>query len=218
MTSDFPFGVERFTPIPAQYLPAFRVIYLDGFPPHERAEFSELVESVETGTRWFFGATRAEILLGFATLVPNVARGVHLLEYLAVARAIRNEGIGGQLLDDLVRQLRAQDATHALVIEAEAEDGGDEAERALRRRRIAFYQRHGAQLIPGTEWYRAPNANDAGSTAMKLMWLALDTTCGLPPKNQVRDCVRGIYTRDYGLPPKHPLMQAMERACDDRST
>lgn len=92
-----PITVTRRTQFSAKHAEQFRAIYLDNFPPHERADFSYLLDSIAQGGRWFFAATRGNDLVGFAIIVPQVASDVHLLEYLAVARESRNSGIGGTL-------------------------------------------------------------------------------------------------------------------------
>ncbi|MCI0476220.1 MAG: GNAT family N-acetyltransferase, partial [Anaerolineales bacterium] len=123
-----------------------RAIYDDSFPPHERADFSFLVDSIASGARWFFAATRNDDLLGFAIIVPDIARDAHLLDYLAVSRDARGGGIGGILLRHVVDATRASGNIAGILLEVEPDDEGDADERAIRQRRIAFYARHGARV------------------------------------------------------------------------
>lgn len=203
-----PIHFNRVSNIPSQQMESFRAIYLDSFPPHERAEFGFLVESIATGTRWFFGATRGDTLLGFAILVPDIARDIHLLEYLAVSRDARNLGIGGKLLDHVANTLRDQSATRGLLLEVETDDEGDADTRALRARRIAFYRRHGARWVDRLPNYRVPIGN-AATMRMKLLWLPLNPATDLPDDATLRQCLVEIYTRSYELQRDDPFIRSM---------
>jgi len=167
-----------------------RAIYLDSFPPHERAEFAFLVDSIAAGERWLFTATRGDDLFGFAIIVPYIARDVHLLEYLAVARQARSAGIGGVLLKHSVDAARANGSVAGILLEVEHDDDGDADERALRARRVAFYERNGAMR-------------------MKLRWLAVDTNLKAPRGGKLRECVVGIFERSYGLREEDALVRGI---------
>ena len=176
-----------------------RAIYLDSFPPHERADFAFLVDSIAAGERWLFTATRGDDLFGFAIIVPHIASDVHLLEYLAVARQARSAGIGGILLNHLVVAIRHSQSAIGILLEVEHDDDGDADERARRARRIAFYARNGARLIEGVPNYRVPLIGCAGTMRMKLLWLAVDTNVEAPRGDKLRECVVGVLEKSYGL-------------------
>lgn len=187
--------IQLGTPQSAQ----LRAIYLDSFPPYERADFSFLLQSTRAGERWLFTATQNDAVLGFALLVPFIARNVHLLEYLAVARDARGCGIGGQLLEHVITVARQPRTVRGLLIEVEHEEEGDAAERVVRQRRIAFYTRHGARLVDAVPQYRAPLADRAGTMRLRLLWLPVMTDAAVPRGNELRECVTGIFTKSYGL-------------------
>ena len=186
-----------------------RAIYHDSFPVHERADFAFLVDSIAAGERWFFTATRGDELFGFAIIVPYVARDVHLLEYLAVARQARSAGIGGVLLKHSVDAPRANGSIAGILLEVEHDDDGDADERALRARRIAFYERNGARLVEGVPNYRVPLIGCTGTMRMKLLWLAVDANVEAPRGGKLRECVAGILERSYGLREEDALVRGI---------
>ncbi len=177
----------------------FRAIYDDSFLPHERAEFASLTGSIASGARWLFTATRGDDLFGFAIIVPYIARDVHLLEYLAVARDARSSGIGGVLLREIVDALRVTGNLAGILLEVEPDDEGDADARALRQRRIAFYERHGARVIDGVPNYRVPLADRTGTMRMKLLWLPIAANSDAPRGEKLRECVGGILEKSYGI-------------------
>jgi GNAT superfamily N-acetyltransferase len=193
-----------------------RAIYLDSFPPHERAEFTLLVDSIAASERWLFTATRGDDLFGFAIIVPHIASDVHLLEYLAVARQARSAGIGGVLLKHSVDAARANGSIAGILLEVEHDDDGDADERALRARRIAFYERNGARLIEGVPNYRVPLIGRAGMMRMKLLWLAIDANAQPPRGDKLRECAVGILERSYGVSAEDALvLEVMEGIKDN---
>lgn len=190
--------VARQRQVEAGQLEQLRAIYDDSFPPHERADFSFLVDCLASGARWFFVATRDDALLGFAMIVPFVTRDIHLLEYLAVSRDARGAGIGGKLLDGVTAAIRHSQSAIGILLEAEPDDEGDADERALRARRIAFYARHGAQAVDAPN-YRVPLADRAGTMRMRLLWLPLAANAAAPRGEKLRECTAGILEKSYGV-------------------
>lgn len=183
----------------AKWLESFRAIYLDSFPSYERADFSFLVESIAAGERWLFTATRDDSLLGFAILVPRIARDIHLLEYLAVARNARGAGIGGRLLDGVRAAIRDAQSARGILLEVEHDAEGVADERALRARRLAFYLRHGARVIDDAPNYRVPLTDRAGTLRMKLLWLPVTADADVPRGEALRACIAGILRKSYGV-------------------
>lgn len=194
-----PITVTQQSQISAYHAEQFRAIYLGSFPPHERVEFSRLVDSIARGGRWLFAATRDDDWLGLAVLVPHVAADVHLLEYLAVSAKARNDGIGGMLLQSVVAAIRASQSAIGLLIEVEPDDEGDDEERRLRARRIQFYRRHGARVVEDAANYRVPLADRDGTMRMKLLWLPIAENVEMPRGEKLRECLCGIFSKSYEL-------------------
>lgn len=195
----------------AKHIEQLRAIYLDSFPPHERADFSYLLNSIAQNQRWCFSAMQDDEMLGLAIIVPHVASDIHLLEYLAVSKQVRGRGIGGQLLDNVIATLRLQSAL-GLLIEVEPDDEGTDEERQWRARRIRFYQRHGAHIVEDAANYHVPLADRDGTMRMQLLWLPLAASARVPTDARLSECIVNIYTQSYGLSREHPLIRELSRA------
>lgn len=200
--------VTSFLKLSPRHIEQLRAIYLDSFPPYERADFSYLLNSIAQNQRWCFSVMQDDAMLGFAILVPHIVSDIHLLEYLAVSSNRRGRGIGGRLLDTVMTTLRLQSA-RGLFIEVEPDDEGTDEERQWRARRIRFYQQHGAHVVEGTANYRVPLTDRDGTMQMQLLWLPLAASARVPTGAQLRECIVNIYTQSYGLPREHPLIRAM---------
>jgi len=210
--SQLPITIGPFLPRPHGQIVQARAIYEASFPPAERVPFADLLASLAGASAHGWAAADAEGVVGFAFTMTLAETGVELLSYLAVAPTWRGRGVGSALLQAVIDSLRARGDAAGLLWEVESDDADEdiaEAERALRRRRIAFYHRHGAEIVRGAPGYRVPNLAGAGIIPMKLMWLSLTT----PPQelegDRLRRCVEAIYHQGYGLPASHPLVREM---------
>ncbi len=114
----------------------------EAFPPNERKPLEDILALMDGDRYEALGLYEDGALLGYATLWKTPERPEYvLLDYLGVTAARRNGGLGAHILALLGEHYRGK----ALVItEAECPvPGDDEAENALRRRRIGFYERCG---------------------------------------------------------------------------
>ncbi len=108
------------------------------FVPQECKPLADIFRLMEEGRYEIWGLYDEDTLLGYACLWKSPRIPLVLLDYLGVTAQRRNEGLGGRMLHLLQQQGRP------LVTESELEVAGDSAEEnAIRRRRIAFYQRCG---------------------------------------------------------------------------
>jgi GNAT superfamily N-acetyltransferase len=172
---------------------AVRRIYEDGFPVHLRSEFNSLTAGRKDG----------EIALamidsgqprGFVMLRPLGGTGWMYLRYFVVDGRLRGQGIGGILWDMLTDWLTAESYT-VLVFDVEdpAEPGCDPAEVTIRNRRIAFYERHGARLLP-VRGYVVPEAG--GWTPLLLVAAPLTASATIP----VGEVVDAVYRYRWERP------------------
>ncbi len=187
----------------AQEIKQFREIYLDSFPPSERIEFETLVRTISQRERWFYGAYWGQKLVGFAVVLPLDSNDIYLLEYLAVDKELRGQGIGSFLLREVTHRLSEKNAL-GLVLEVEAIRQSVGENEKLRKRRISFYRRNGAEIVECAPNYRAPNLADGGSIDMRLMWLPLNMQRldGV----RLRNCIRDIFVQSYGRSEDDPLL------------
>jgi len=183
-------------------------IYEDSFPPEERVSLSALREGVGAGKRSLLTAETTTDLLGFATVFGLPALATAYLEFLAVAPDERNAGLGGSMLDFMVLSLRDR-GTRAIIFEVESDTQPGASDICMRRRRIGFYQRHGASLVGCAPAYRAPDLTGGGSTPMRLMWLPISPLAPQPSGELLRGCIAAMYTGSYARPPDDPLLRSV---------
>ena len=112
------------------------------FPRMERKPLSAMEKLMAAGRYEALGLYDGEELAAYALLWDDPEGGYVLLDYLAVCRyKPRGHGYGTAALRLLLDRCRDR---RGLLVEAEAEEPGAEAEEnALRRRRLAFYRRGG---------------------------------------------------------------------------
>jgi ribosomal protein S18 acetylase RimI-like enzyme len=153
------------------------------------------------GTRDCYLAADGDELQGLAAVLPLHGCPAVFLEYLAVAPAARNAGIGARILGYL-RELTgtARPGTEGVIFEVDRpEDATDSAERDLRERRIGFYQRNGAAVLEAGRNYRAPASEGGGTLAYLLMWLPVAPGALPPAGARLKAYVTAMFTQSYEL-------------------
>jgi GNAT superfamily N-acetyltransferase len=183
-----------------------RAIFEESFPPSERETFEELAAGIAEGRMRLFVVRLGDAPVGMGVTIDLPANRAALLSYMAVRPDLRGEGVGGRLLQHIASALNAEGAAH-LLLEVESVDYSPPEEVELRRRRVRFYQRHGAQIIPCAPRYRVPNLTEPGVVYYYLMWLPLRRRARMPAGARLRRLVRAIFRRSYGLPPRDPLVR-----------
>ncbi|MCI9511557.1 GNAT family N-acetyltransferase [Oscillospiraceae bacterium 50-60] len=118
--------------------------FIRTFPPNEQKPLPFILDLIAGGRYTLLGLYDGPSLLGYASLQTSPDRpGYILLDYLGVTAARRNGGLGSRILSLLEKRFGKN---ACLIIEAESPvPGGDEAENALRVRRIGFYERCGCR-------------------------------------------------------------------------
>lgn len=183
-------------------------IYRESFPASERDPFPELWIAITSGKRDLTVAERDESVVGFAVTVAIPDARCVVLEYIAVDRARRGAGAGGQLFDAIVEAGRAHDYARGagLLLEVERpfpEDGPSED----RRRRVEFYERRGGELVDCAPEFTVPSLTPGESPReMRLIWVPFDPT-PTPSGERLRALVRALFTVSYELPPRHEILR-----------
>jgi GNAT superfamily N-acetyltransferase len=186
----------------------FTRIFEEGFRPEEREPADELLRSIEAEGRDCYLLRADDQVAALAVLLRLRSGEADVLEYLVVDAPLRGRGLGGRLLCHLRSELtRTSPASRGVVLEVEDPDGAEGTERELRRRRIAFYERCGAELVACAPDYRAPNLAGPGGVRYLLMWLPHGGTEAVPRGDFLRRCVHGILTESYGLDEREPLVR-----------
>ena len=205
--------VEALDPAAAD---AVRRIYEDGFPDRLRADFTSLTDRREDGEA-ALALIGGRQPCGFAMLRPLGGTGWTYLRYFAVEQRLRGQGLGGIMWDQLTARLRAAGCT-LLVFDVEdpGEPGCGPAQAQVRSRRVGFYQRHGAVVLP-VRGYRTPhgNAGDDGWAPMLLMAAPVAAGGPAPGAGEARAIVSAVYQHRWRLDPGHPQIAATQVAAPD---
>ncbi|MCX6096498.1 MAG: GNAT family N-acetyltransferase [Candidatus Bipolaricaulota bacterium] len=196
----------------AASLGRLHAIYLDSFPPAERAPFEGLVEEIESGKYRLLTIRVRGTLRGFAVSMALSGLDVHLLAYLAVERRYRSRGLGARLVRTLVDSLASQGDVSGLLIEVDPEEAEDGRDLRMAARRIGFYKRLGAHLVAGAPGYRVPNLAGEGSLTMQLMWLPIRSPEQKLEGEKLGECIAALLVQGYGLRETDPLVQNVLRS------
>jgi GNAT superfamily N-acetyltransferase len=169
-----PYTLEPVDGLSPAALAGLRRIYEDGFPPHQRDDFVAVTGQRRDGELALALVSGGQPA-GFAMLRPLGDTGWVYLRYFVVDHGQRGQGLGGLLWELLTARLRETGFT-LLVFDVDDPDepGCGPGQSEVRVRRIRFYQRHGASLLPVTG-YRAPDAapESSGWSPMLLMTASL---------------------------------------------
>jgi GNAT superfamily N-acetyltransferase len=158
-------------------------IYEQAFPESEREPLESIAASLkqadpDTAVSHFRVLIDEGAVVGFTYFSSYKEYYLGYLKFIAVRAELRGKRYGPILLKDALRQLRA-DRRRAtgwpylgLVLEVERpETAENEEERALRERRIRFYQRNGAVVIENLDYVAPPVAPGQQSLPFHLMVL-----------------------------------------------
>ncbi|MCE7002898.1 hypothetical protein LWC34_08640 [Kibdelosporangium philippinense] len=189
--------------VPATSLPDLaqvRKIYEDGFSARLRTPFEDLL------------ADRALVLTdgsprGFAVLRELGPTGWVFLRYFVVGE--RGRGLGAVLWDEVRREM-AGFTRIVYDVEDPAEDGIDEAERTIRERRISFYTRLDAVLLP-IKGYHQPNEDEPHPMLLMAADLTQPQTAPIVG-DDLRDTMLAVYRYRYGLTATDPVVSDTLRA------
>ena len=203
------YSLEPLETLPPLAAGDVRRIYEEGFPPYQRADFAEVTERGRAD-EFALALVRGQPC-GFAMLRSLGDTGWVYQRYFVVDRRQRGQGLGGVLWDQLTARLRTAGFT-LLVFDVDdpAEPGQQPAEAAIRSRRISFYERHGARLLPVTGYrtpHVAPPAGDPDWEPMLLMAASLDGDSAGP---RTRDVVDAVYRYRWQLDPGDPRLAGVQ--------
>lgn len=116
----------------------------EDFPPEELKPLKAILDITERGLYDCLGLYHDDEFLAYAYFIKDSVQGLYFLDYLAVDKKHRSEGLGSILLGKL-KDYYGNGA--ALLLECESEQSApDEEQRNIRRRRIAFYKRNHCRM------------------------------------------------------------------------
>jgi GNAT superfamily N-acetyltransferase len=202
-------------------------IYEQAFPEAERDSVENIAASLkntapETDVSHFRVLLDQGAVVGFSYFSSYKEYYLGYLKFIAVRAELRGKRYGPVLLQDALRQLRI-DGRRAtgwpylgLILEVERPEAAENEEvRALRERRIKFYQRNGAVLLENLNYVAPSVAPGQPSLPFHLMVLRAVPKYGmqrwLRPK-----AVTALLVEGYGEDPDswfvHHALDVRERA------
>jgi len=149
-------------------------IYNEAFPLTEREPPQVIVSSLEMGVGQAFAARSNSKTIAIATTHLLKNPPAVFLVYLATKKRLRGRGSGGELLEHAwksgCQKLSEQGfLVTGLVAEVDAPDQSDDREeKHVRERRIAFFARHGAELLARA--YTQPAVDGTTTVPMRLVF------------------------------------------------
>ncbi|WP_030105221.1 GNAT family N-acetyltransferase [Actinoalloteichus caeruleus] len=182
-----------------------RHIYESGFAEHLRAPFTEAVASGRQDEEALALVDDDGAPLGLAVLRHLGDTRWTYLRYLVVDESQRGRGVGAALWRAMTSRLAAGGRSRLLWdVEDPEEDGVDEVEELVRRRRIRFYERQDGVLLQ-VEGYLTPHDTPGGRPQWDPMRLM---TARLAPGEEahLRDLVIAVYRHRWGLPEEHAVV------------
>lgn len=119
---------------------------LADFPSMERRPLSSIRRLYEKGQYRCLVLMEEERVAAYATFIHDASIDSVLLDYFAVDESQRGSGIGSRFLAMLPPQWPGK---RGILLECELPDAAqDDAQRTVRERRIRFYERGGACIVP----------------------------------------------------------------------
>ena len=190
---------------------AVTAIYLEAFgvpwemPAAKLADFAHLRAGDSVVGR-ALALLDADAVVGFALCDHLAESNLLHLKYLAVDPARRSQGSGARLLHavaaagEMIALTAGRNGCRGVLIEIEIPDSPPpDADRSLRARRIAFYERHGA-LITGVPYPRPPWAPPE-QPDFELMLLPGSAWPGVLDAATRRALGRALMVEGYGADP-----------------
>jgi hypothetical protein len=147
----------------------WKSIYYDSFPENERMTEAYLLRVLEKKAAGsapdshmlaMLPRNEREHVTGLAYYEADQELRAGFLWYLAMRQGHRSRGYGAIFYSDLLRRLKAGDATILLfeveIPELAREEGAERGEMA--ERRIGWYRRQGALLLDGVQYFQSVDA------------------------------------------------------------
>ncbi|UTW53073.1 GNAT family N-acetyltransferase [bacterium SCSIO 12827] len=148
-------------------------------------------------------AEQAGQVAAFSIVYRSDHQDFALLEYFATTPALRNQGIGGRLLDHVL----TDQGDTPVLLEVEAPPPTDQSGDSMESRRIGFYRRHGARVIEDFG-YILPLKTAGTPPPMVILIGAAEHLTSISAAS-LRDWLGDIYENVYGVDRSSPEFQSM---------
>jgi len=190
-----------------EQLARVRMIYEEAFAADLRVPFGELSQPGDADQ--MFVALEDSMPAGFAALRLLGSVDWTFLRYFAIGRERQGKGLGREFWKLLRVAMDKEAWPERTVFEVEdpGEAGADEAERAIRERRVKFWTACAARLLPAPG-YVLPDYTGSGMTEPMLLMAATPAALSdrLIEGDRLKSLVLAIYTDRYGMRSDDPLV------------
>lgn len=169
-------------------------IYKEAFPASERKDHAHLVAMIRRPEYIFLTASLDEAVVGFVIMIAFPDSAAALLEYFAVDKKHRGQGLGKQIFIAAAHDTRIGD--RFLLLEVESDKLPSRGQQTIKRRKD-FYKRLGCKEIELLD-YIMPKVSEAAPPPMDLMVFKTTLPDSIEAKlleSWLKDCYVRVYDR-----------------------
>ena len=185
----------------------FYRIYAESIAHREQKSRAWICEMVNRPDYNMFLLKADSQVIGFSMLFLPDSKGFGLLEYMAIAAAHRNKGLGGELFRRSMERAVSREGRRVPVLLEVDSDREECADCQLRARRQQFYRRLGCLRLRGLH-YILPLAGEGAPPEMDLMVYPAGDLRHIP-KPDLERWLKVIYQTVYHCPPDDPRIRQM---------
>ncbi len=185
----------------------FVELYEAAFPVTERDPAAQVLHDLDARRRALLVARSEGELVGFVVYLILKRVSLAFIEYLAVDEALRGQGVGSALLEELRQRLSSHDPpVSGCLFEIDRVEDATGDERRRRARRQHFFERAGAVVVGGLPRIEVPNLAGPGAIGLTLMWLPTAPALPPPVDERLREAITAILVEGYGLSENDPFV------------
>lgn len=196
--------VQRIHSVDEPAYEALLRIYHDSQPESELKSPGQLSRMIERPDYYFLAAMHDGAVAGFTISICFPGSDAALIEYMAVARELRGQGIGQQLFRATVQFGSLAQRTVIIEVDSEESPSSDHADRVRRKN---FYRRLGCREIEGLS-YIMPPVSTAPPPPMDMLVYAANLP-SVVAKSRVREWLQICYREVYQQPDDDPRIGSM---------
>ena len=168
-------------------------IYESSFPANERQSLDTINFRLKIGKEVLFAAILKKEIVGIGFLFDLLGSDFLLLDYLAVKQNHRGKQVGERLFSHL--KTYSENRKKHLLMEVDDPEFGDD--KTQRHKRIAFYQKNGAQWLKDVK-YILPALDDSEQTEQILMLVPQNSKSEFSGE-EIKALVILVYSELYGI-------------------
>jgi ribosomal protein S18 acetylase RimI-like enzyme len=191
-------------------------IYAESIHPREQKPKPLIAQMTARPDYKVFVQKEDDRVRGFSIVFAPPGEKFCLLEYMAVDAARRDSGLGGQLFLHSAQAMMSPGGEPRLMLLEVDSDREATADRQLRSRRLAFYQRLGCLRVDKLS-YILPLAGDGAPPEMFLLAHAPQEIRSIQ-KSELRHWLQVIYETVYGSRPDDVRIARMLEGVSDPAT